>query len=69
VYFVIRKNAAGQFWHRIVGDNNEIMAVSDLAPQRPDTGELHSIARKHSGQGRLAVGPKMLLLPTFGTSH
>lgn len=30
VYFVIRKNKAGQFWWRAVGDNNEIMAASEL---------------------------------------
>lgn len=28
--FVIRKNAAGQFWWRAVGDNNKIMAASEL---------------------------------------
>lgn len=30
MYFVIRKNKAGQFWWRAVGDNNEIMAASEL---------------------------------------
>ena len=30
MYFVIRKNAAGKFWWRAVGDNNEIMAASQL---------------------------------------
>lgn len=30
MYFVIRKNSAGQFWWRAVGDNNEIMAASEL---------------------------------------
>lgn len=28
--FVIRKNADGKFWWRAVGDNNEIMAASQL---------------------------------------
>lgn len=28
--FVVRKNKAGQFWWRAVGDNNEIMAGSEL---------------------------------------
>jgi uncharacterized protein YegP (UPF0339 family) len=30
VRFVIRRNAAGQFWWRAVGDNNKIMAASEL---------------------------------------
>lgn len=30
MYFVIRRNTAGQFWWRAVGDNNEIMAASEL---------------------------------------
>lgn len=30
MYFVIRKNAAGKFWWRAVGGNNEIMAASEL---------------------------------------
>jgi uncharacterized protein YegP (UPF0339 family) len=30
VYFVIRKNKAGKFWWRGVGDNNEIMCASQL---------------------------------------
>jgi uncharacterized protein YegP (UPF0339 family) len=30
MYFVIRKNKAGKFWWRAVGDNNEIMAASEL---------------------------------------
>lgn len=30
MYFVIRKNKAGKFWWRAVGDNNEIMAASQL---------------------------------------
>jgi uncharacterized protein YegP (UPF0339 family) len=28
--FVIRRNRAGQYWWRAVGDNNEIMAASEL---------------------------------------
>lgn len=30
MYFVIRKNSSGQSWWRAVGDNNEIMAASEL---------------------------------------
>jgi uncharacterized protein YegP (UPF0339 family) len=30
MYFVIRKNKAGKLWWRAVGDNNEIMAASEL---------------------------------------
>jgi uncharacterized protein YegP (UPF0339 family) len=30
VYFVIRKNSAGKYWWRAVGNNNEIMAASQL---------------------------------------
>jgi uncharacterized protein YegP (UPF0339 family) len=30
MYFVIRKNGAGRYWWRAVGDNNEIMAASEL---------------------------------------
>jgi uncharacterized protein YegP (UPF0339 family) len=30
VRFVIRKNQAGKYWWRAVGDNNEIMAASEL---------------------------------------
>ena len=30
MYFTIRKNKDGKFWWRAVGDNNEIMAASEL---------------------------------------
>lgn len=30
MYFTIRKNKDGKFWWRAVGDNNEIMASSQL---------------------------------------
>jgi uncharacterized protein YegP (UPF0339 family) len=30
VYFVIRRNTAGQYWWRGVGDNNEILCASEL---------------------------------------
>jgi len=30
MYLVIRKSAAGKYWWRAVGDNNEIMAASQL---------------------------------------
>lgn len=30
MYFVIRKNKDGKYWWRAVGDNNEIMAASEL---------------------------------------
>ena len=30
MYFVIRKNSAGKFWWRAVGNNNQIMAASEL---------------------------------------
>jgi uncharacterized protein YegP (UPF0339 family) len=30
MYFVIRKNKNGHYWWRAVGDNNKIMAASEL---------------------------------------
>jgi uncharacterized protein YegP (UPF0339 family) len=30
VYFVIRRNSAGQYWWRAVGDNNKILCASEL---------------------------------------
>ena len=30
MYFAIRRSDDGQYWWRAVGDNNEIMAASDL---------------------------------------
>ena len=30
MYFTIRKNQDGKFWWRAVGDNNEVMASSQL---------------------------------------
>lgn len=30
MYFTIRKNAQGLYWWRAVGDNNEILAASEL---------------------------------------
>lgn len=30
MYFTIRKNKDGKFWWRAVGDNNEVMASSQL---------------------------------------
>jgi uncharacterized protein YegP (UPF0339 family) len=29
MYFVIRRNSAGQYWWRAVGDNNKILAASE----------------------------------------
>jgi uncharacterized protein YegP (UPF0339 family) len=34
MYFTIRKNAGGKFWWRAVGDNNEIMAASELMERK-----------------------------------
>jgi uncharacterized protein YegP (UPF0339 family) len=30
VYFEIRRNSAGQYWWRAVGNNNEILCASEL---------------------------------------
>lgn len=30
MYFVIRKNEDGKFWWRAVGDNNKVLAASEL---------------------------------------
>lgn len=30
MYFTIRKNKDGEFWWRAVGDNNKILAASEL---------------------------------------
>ncbi|HEY9412274.1 MAG TPA: DUF1508 domain-containing protein [Jiangellaceae bacterium] len=30
MYFAIRKSKTGQYWWRIVGDNDEIMGASEL---------------------------------------
>ncbi len=30
MYFAIRRSGDGQYWWRAVGDNNEIMAASEL---------------------------------------
>jgi uncharacterized protein YegP (UPF0339 family) len=30
MYFVIRRNSAGQYWWRAVGGNNEILCASEL---------------------------------------
>lgn len=43
MYFVIRKNKSGLFWFRDVGDNNTIVAVSQL------------YIRKESAQSTIAM--------------
>ncbi len=39
MYFTIRRNAAGQYWWRAVGDNNKIMAASELMNSKKACGE------------------------------
>lgn len=34
MYFTIRKNDQGKYWWRAVGDNNEIMAASELMERK-----------------------------------
>jgi uncharacterized protein YegP (UPF0339 family) len=39
--FVVRKNSGGQYWWRAVGDNNEILAASELMKEKQSC--LHGI--------------------------
>ncbi|MGB6424325.1 MAG: DUF1508 domain-containing protein [Solirubrobacterales bacterium] len=42
MYFAIRRSENGQYWWRAVGDNNEIMAASELMTSKQSCE--HSIA-------------------------
>lgn len=51
--FVIRKNAAGKFWWRIVGDNNEIMAASELLTSKRNCEDAIAVVKRDAAGARV----------------
>jgi uncharacterized protein YegP (UPF0339 family) len=48
MYFVIRKNRGGKFWWRAVGDNNEIMAASQLMTAKQSCKDAIAVIQKEA---------------------
>lgn len=56
MYFVIRRNSAGQYWWRAVGDNNEILCASELMMSKQSC--LHGINVVKSGAANAPIYDK-----------
>lgn len=48
MYFTIRKNKDGKFWWRAVGDNNEIMAASELLESKQACKDAIAVVRSEA---------------------
>ena len=54
MYFVIRRSAGGQYWFRIVGNNHETMAHSELYTTKASAeSSIATIRREAAGAGTL----------------
>lgn len=53
MYFVIRKNMAGKYWWRAVGDNNEIMAASELMDSKQSCKSAIAVVQAEAATGRV----------------
>ncbi len=53
MYFVIRKNRAGKYWWRAVGDNNEIMAASELMASKQSCKNAVAVVKAEAASGRV----------------
>jgi uncharacterized protein YegP (UPF0339 family) len=51
--FVIRRNSKGQFWWRAVGDNNEIMAASELMTSKQACRDAIAVVKDEAAGGRV----------------
>jgi len=53
MYFTIRRNAAGQYWWRAVGDNNEIMAASEMLSSKQVCQSAIETVQREAAQARV----------------
>jgi uncharacterized protein YegP (UPF0339 family) len=53
VYFVIRRNSAGQYWWRAVGDNNKILAASELMTSKAACENGIDVVKKGAASARI----------------
>lgn len=53
MYFVIRKNKDGKFWWRAVGDNNEIMAASELMTTKKACQDAIAVVKAEAATGNV----------------
>lgn len=51
--FVVRKNAAGKFWWRIVGGNNEIMAASELMDRKQSCLDAIAVVKRDAATAKV----------------
>lgn len=51
--FVIRRNAAGQFWWPAVGDNNKIMAASELMTNKQSCIDAIATVKREAATARV----------------
>jgi uncharacterized protein YegP (UPF0339 family) len=49
MYFVIRRNSAGQYWWRAVGDNNKILCASELMTSKAACENGIDVVKKGAG--------------------
>jgi uncharacterized protein YegP (UPF0339 family) len=53
MYFTIRKNASNKYWWRAVGDNNEIMASSELMNSKQSCQDAIDIIRAEANDAKI----------------
>lgn len=53
MYFAIRRSDDGQYWWRAVGDNNEIMASSELMHRKESVEHAISVIRAQASDARV----------------
>lgn len=53
MYFAIQRSDDGQYWWRAVGDNNEIMAFSELMHRKESVEHAISVIRTEAADARV----------------
>lgn len=53
MYFVIRKNKNNNYWWRAVGDNNEIMAASELMSTKQSCTDAIKVIKAQASTGNV----------------
>lgn len=64
MYFAIRRNMAGEYWWRAVGNNNKILAASELMSSKAAC--LKSIAVVKAGAARAPVRDRTTVVKARG---
>ena len=57
MYFAIRRSDNGQYWWRAVGDNNEIMAASELMKTKQNCEHAISVMQAEARSMTVWAGP------------